>query len=253
VDAIRYRHSKHNIKVKLAEKNHTHFSLTNAHWQVTCGRKMAASCQSEKLIKVMGLQPAIDLLAQHSSKVSTSAEYLTHLRARLATMETMKKYVNAKAPHRWGFECYRKEQLAAHQLSKDLKLGVVLDLLFSFTKVTEALAPPPMDIPHPTSAYAGCCLVQHPRDSFERVSVFTTERLLPFSDERLPQDSIGYEACDGQTVHFVPDAAFTRCLGCLCHPGHLRVPAPGKDTFLTVYVRNNNTEWSPPLRGMRDP
>jgi hypothetical protein len=68
--------SKHNLKVKLAEKNRTHFSLTNAHWQVTCGRKMAASCQSEKLIKVMGLQPAIDLLAQHSSKVSTSAEYL---------------------------------------------------------------------------------------------------------------------------------------------------------------------------------
>jgi hypothetical protein len=41
---------------------HIHFSLTNAHWQVTCGRKMAAS-RSEKLIKVMELQPAIDLLS----------------------------------------------------------------------------------------------------------------------------------------------------------------------------------------------
>jgi hypothetical protein len=38
-------------------------------------------------------------------------------------METMKKYVKAKAPHRWGFECYKKEQLAAHQLSKDLFSG----------------------------------------------------------------------------------------------------------------------------------
>ena len=70
---------------------------------------MAAS-RSEKLIKAMEIQPAIDLLAQHSSKVSTSVEYLHHLHARLATM---KKYVKAKARRRWGFECYRKEQLAA--------------------------------------------------------------------------------------------------------------------------------------------
>ena len=42
----------------------THFSLTNAHWQVLCGRKMAAS-RSRKLMKAMDLQPAIDLLAQH--------------------------------------------------------------------------------------------------------------------------------------------------------------------------------------------
>jgi hypothetical protein len=110
VDAIRYHHDgipasmaldplpsnpsknhkrRHNLEAKLAEKNRTHFSLTNAHWQVVCGRKMAAS-RSAKLIKAMGLQPAIDLLAQHSSKVSTSAEYLNHLRVRLATMETMK-------------------------------------------------------------------------------------------------------------------------------------------------------------------
>jgi hypothetical protein len=85
---------RHNLQAKLAEKNRTHFSLTNVHWQVTCGRKMAAS-RSEKLIKAMELQPAIDLLAQHSSKVSTSAEYIHHLRARLTTMETMKKYVKA--------------------------------------------------------------------------------------------------------------------------------------------------------------
>ena len=49
-------------------------------------------------MKAMDLQPAIDLLAQHSSKVSTSTEYRRHLHARLATMETMKKYVKAKAP-----------------------------------------------------------------------------------------------------------------------------------------------------------
>jgi hypothetical protein len=35
----------------------------------------------------------------------------------------MKRLVKAKAPSRWKFECYQKEQLAAHQLSKDLLLG----------------------------------------------------------------------------------------------------------------------------------
>jgi hypothetical protein len=79
---------RHNLKAKLAEKNRTHFSLTNAHWQVTRG----------KLIKAMELQPAIDRLALHSSKVSTNTEYLNHLNARLATMETMKKYVKASTP-----------------------------------------------------------------------------------------------------------------------------------------------------------
>ena len=143
IDAIRYHHHgipvsmgpstlperpsknqkrRRHLQVKLAQKNRTHFSLTNVHWQVLCGRKKAAS-RREKLIQTMGMQPAIDLLAQHSSKVSTSAEYLHHMGARLATMGIMKKYVQAKAPRRWGFECYRKEQLAAHQLSKDLFSG----------------------------------------------------------------------------------------------------------------------------------
>jgi hypothetical protein len=118
---------------------------------------MAAS-RSEKLIKVMELQPAIDLLAQHSSKVSTSTEYLNHLRARLATMETMKKYVKAKAPRRWGFECYRKEQLAAHQLSKDLFSGCTGPSFFCLGDGADSLVLPPMDmLLHPTSACAGCC------------------------------------------------------------------------------------------------
>ena len=102
---------RHNLEAKLAEKNRTHFSLTNAHWQVTCGRKMAAS-RSEKLIKTMELQPAIDLLAQHTSKVSTSTEYLYLPPCPIGDHGD---HENTKF--------YRKEQLAAHQLSKDLFSG----------------------------------------------------------------------------------------------------------------------------------
>ncbi len=71
----------------------------------------------------IGLQPAIDLLSQHSSRVSTSSAYIDHLHARLDTLNVMKRLVQAKVPSRWKFECYQKEQLAAHQLSKDLLSG----------------------------------------------------------------------------------------------------------------------------------
>ena len=143
VDAIRYHHDgiplelapqplpenhskkhlrRHNLQTKLAQKNRTHFSLTNVHWQTLCGRK-ATMARRHVLMTKMKLQPAIDLLAQHSSKVSTSTDYAKHLWARLQTLDAMKVYVQAKAPRRWKFECYQKEQLAVYKLSKDLFSG----------------------------------------------------------------------------------------------------------------------------------
>ena len=77
----------------------------------------------QHLMSKMGLQPAIDVLSQHTSRVSTSVAYMDHLHARLATLDTMKRLVKAKAPSRWKFECFQKEQLATHQLSKDLLFG----------------------------------------------------------------------------------------------------------------------------------
>jgi hypothetical protein len=140
IDAIRYHHDgapsveplpdnnskrhrrRHGLQTKLAEKDRTHFSLTNVHWQTVCGLR-AATAKRRLLMSMMKFQPAVDLLAQHSSKVSSSAEYKLHMRARLQTLDVMKKYVKAKAPRRWKFECHRKEQLAIHQLSKDLFSG----------------------------------------------------------------------------------------------------------------------------------
>jgi hypothetical protein len=92
------------------------------HWQVQCGRR-AAAARVQHLMQKMELQPAIDRLSQSSSRVSSSVAYMNHLQARLDTMGTMKRLVKAKAPSRWKFECYKKEQLAAHQLSKDLLYG----------------------------------------------------------------------------------------------------------------------------------
>ena len=71
----------------------------------------------------MGLQPAIDDLAHHSAKVSTSTEYLEHVRARLRTMNLLRTRMNATAPRRWAFDHYHSEQLAARTLSKDLVSG----------------------------------------------------------------------------------------------------------------------------------
>ena len=71
----------------------------------------------------MGLQTAVDDLSQNSSRVSNSDQYLHHLRARLRTLPQMRQFAIANAPCRWGFHCYRKEQLATYQLSQDLLLG----------------------------------------------------------------------------------------------------------------------------------
>jgi hypothetical protein len=76
---------------------------------------------------------------------------MDHPHARLATLDTMKRLVKAKAPSRWKFECYQKEQLAAHQLSKDLLLGCTplssgaMEALVQHRAVMH---------PHPTKDYA---------------------------------------------------------------------------------------------------
>ena len=85
--------------------------------------------RNEHLTKKMGLQPAIDDLAKHSSKVSTSGEYLEHVQARLRTMDLMRTRMKAKAPRRWAFDCYHLEQLAARKLSKDLVSGCGTNVL----------------------------------------------------------------------------------------------------------------------------
>jgi hypothetical protein len=122
IDSSRRQKRRHHLQQKLASNDRTHFSLTNAHWQVVCGRRGTQN-RMQHLMSRMGLQPAIGVLSQNSSRVSTSAAYMNHLHARLATLDTMKRLVKAKAPSRWKFECYQKEQLAAHQLSKDLLFG----------------------------------------------------------------------------------------------------------------------------------
>jgi hypothetical protein len=122
IGASRRQKRRHHLQQKLGTQDRTHFSLTNVHWQVLCGRRTIKD-RMQHLMKKMDLQPAIDLLAQSSSRVATSVAYMEHLQARLATLDTMKRLVTAKAPSRWKFECYQKEQLAAHQLSKDLLSG----------------------------------------------------------------------------------------------------------------------------------
>jgi len=97
-------------------------TMSNAHWQQTCGR-ITSRQRDEHLTTKMGLQPAIDDLAHHSAKVSTSTEYLEHVRARLRTMNLLRTRMNATAPRRWAFDHYHSEQLAARTLSKDLVSG----------------------------------------------------------------------------------------------------------------------------------
>ena len=74
-------------------------------------------------------------------------------------------------------------------------------------------------------------------------------------DERLPQDSTGYEEA-GVTVKQCTSCQtlLSRDVSAACVIlGIFEFQRQEKNTFLTFYVRNNNTEWSPLLWGMREP
>jgi hypothetical protein len=108
----------------LANRNMTHFSLSNAHWHRECGHVQMRQ-KNLQLTKKLNLQPAIDDLANHTSRVHTSQAYLEHVAAKLRTLDTMKTRMVTTSPRRWAFDCYRREQLAVHKLSKDLLAGCV--------------------------------------------------------------------------------------------------------------------------------
>jgi hypothetical protein len=80
IDASRRQKRRHHLVKKLGEQNPNNCSLTNVQWQVDCGRRTVCD-RMQHLVTKMGLQPAIDLLSQHSSRVATSADYMGHLRA----------------------------------------------------------------------------------------------------------------------------------------------------------------------------
>jgi hypothetical protein len=97
----------------------THFSLSNGHWHRKCGHIQMRE-KNLHLTKKLELQPAIDDLAAHTSRVHTSSVYLEHVAAKLRTLDKMKTRMITTSPRRWAFDCYRREQLAVHELSKDL-------------------------------------------------------------------------------------------------------------------------------------
>ena len=113
---------KRRLLGQLAARNRTHFSLSNGHWANVCGRTSNKNL-TLRLHRGINLQPAVDRLAQASSKVATFDEYLLHVHARLETMDKMKELSRLKNPRRRKFDCYRREQLAVQKLSKDLLEG----------------------------------------------------------------------------------------------------------------------------------
>lgn len=121
-DVSRRAHRRDKLTRKLSDRNMTHFSLSNGHWKRECGVVQTRE-RNLTLIKNLCLQPAIDDLAMHTARVHTSVSYLEHVAAKLRTMDIMKRRMQTKAPRRWAFDCYRKEQLAIHKLSKDLLEG----------------------------------------------------------------------------------------------------------------------------------
>jgi hypothetical protein len=81
IEQGRLRARKRPLTIIAVDPGHTKLGLLGLlDWQVVCGRR-ATKHRMQHLMSKMGLQPAIDVLSQHSSRVSTSVAYMDHLRA----------------------------------------------------------------------------------------------------------------------------------------------------------------------------
>ena len=63
-------------------------------------------------------------LSEASSRTGFTDEYLLHINARTETAPMMHAMMQVKAPRRWKFEVYKKEQCAVKNLAKDLLGGL---------------------------------------------------------------------------------------------------------------------------------
>jgi hypothetical protein len=105
------------------KQNRSLFRLSNREWASNCGRLLNRS-RSQKLSQSLLLQGSIDLLAAASARTGFSAQYTKHVNARVATAPRLQTRMRARAPRRWKFESYQKEQRAVNQLRADLLDGL---------------------------------------------------------------------------------------------------------------------------------
>ncbi len=115
---------RHALARRLAEKNKSHFLLTNKQWQHMCGRVEMAS-KERNLRRKLGIQSAYNLLSIAPGKTSDLSEYDAHIYVVEETMDAMIHRARIKSPSRWKFDCRKKEGLAAKKLSQDLLSGCV--------------------------------------------------------------------------------------------------------------------------------
>lgn len=108
-----------------AEMDRSRFNLSNREWSHNCGRLAMASQRKElKLRKVLGLQEAIDLLAQATSRSGFVSRYHRHIQARIQTADLLQTRMRTTCTRRWKFWSYQREQRAVHKLCTDLLGGL---------------------------------------------------------------------------------------------------------------------------------
>jgi hypothetical protein len=109
-DESRRGKRRYALQHKLAERNLTRFSMSNAHWQQTCGR-VTSRQRDEHLTAKMGLQPAIDDLAHHSAMGP-----LGTCPCPTANYEPPADTTERYRPRRWAFDHYHSEQGSCERL-----------------------------------------------------------------------------------------------------------------------------------------
>jgi hypothetical protein len=105
------------------QRQRSRFKLSNLEWSQSCGHSKNRG-REERLVKILGLQPIIDTLAQASSRTSETENYKSHIRTRMFTANSLITRMEAKCTRRWKFESYQKEQRAVEKLCTALLGGL---------------------------------------------------------------------------------------------------------------------------------
>lgn len=109
---------------KLVGRNRSEFRLSNLQWQHDTGQLTRRRREQQLQLKLPLYLPAVAQLATHSARTASLSRYTAHAMARVATAKALETRNYTKAPRRWKFDVYQREQREATKLTRALLGGL---------------------------------------------------------------------------------------------------------------------------------
>jgi hypothetical protein len=109
---------------KLTTQKRSEFRLSNVQWQHDTGQLTRRGRELQLQQKLPLYLPAVARLALHSARTASVRVYAAHALARVQTAPALATRNYTKAPRRWQFDVYQREQREAQKLSHALLGGL---------------------------------------------------------------------------------------------------------------------------------